>query len=268
AKFARDNVRRTSKALGQRTDASSRYEKGVDAYSVELGLNRALHLIEQLNCGTIATDCYDLLNEELKEKVISTTFAQINKVLGIDVPQDVVVDILNRLSFKTKVEGEKLDVMVPLFREDMDSYPDIAEEIIREYGYDHIQSTLLKTCSITNGGLTDDQIKNSQLKNLLLGYGFNEMINYSFVSEKEYDMFGLDKTSDKYKFIKLINPLGEDLAVMRTSLLPSAVRAACYNLTRKKRAPTGIHHRALGQILHRRAHHQMLLCRGIQSAWH
>jgi len=233
AKFARDNVRKTSKALGQRTDASSRYEKGVDFYSVELGLNRALNLIDTLDCGKISEDVYDLKAEEIKEKVINTTFAKIDGVLGISVPKDQIVDILNRLFFKTEVDGENIKVTVPLFREDMESYPDIAEEIIREYGYDHITSTLLKTCSITNGGLNDAQRKDEALKNLLVGVGFNEMINYSFVSEKEYDLFGLDKNSDKYKFIKLINPLGEDLAVMRTSLLPSAVRAAAFNINRK-----------------------------------
>ncbi len=233
AKFARDNIRKTSRTLGQRTDASSRYEKGVDFYSVEAGLKRALNLIYTLNCGKIACDCYDLHEEIIEEKVINTTVSRVNGVLGIDVPANEIISILQRLSFKVSVDGDNLSVTVPLYREDMESYPDIAEEIIREYGYDHIESTLLKTSSITNGGLTEQQKSHEQLKELLVGYGFNEMINYSFVSEKEYNLFNLDKNSDKYKFIKLLNPLGEDLAVMRTSLIPSAVRAACYNLTRK-----------------------------------
>ena len=233
AKFARDNVRKTSKALGQRTDSSSRYEKGVDYYSVELGLNRALNLIEQLDCGKISCDNYDICAEEIKNKVIDTKISKINAVLGIDVPEKTIIDILNRLDFKTVVNGDDISVTVPLYREDMESYPDIAEEIIREYGYDHIEPTLLKTSSITNGGLNDEQKKIEKLKDLLIGYGFNEMLSYSFVSEKEYDLFNLDKTSNKYKFIKLLNPLGEDLAVMRTSLIPSAVRAACYNIARK-----------------------------------
>ena len=233
ARFARDNVRKTSRTLGQRSDSSSRYEKGVDSYSPEIGLNRALNLIDKLGCGKISDGIYDLKAEEIKEKVINTTFDKIDGVLGISVPKQQIIDILERLFFKTKVDGDNISVTIPLFREDMESYPDIAEEIIREYGYDHIQSTLLKTCSITNGGLNEAQNKNEKLKDLLVGYGFNEMINYSFVSEKEYDLFGLDKQSDKYKFIKLINPLGEDLAIMRTSLFPSAVRAAAYNLNRK-----------------------------------
>lgn len=233
AKFSRDNIRKTSRSLGQRTDASSRYEKGVDLYSVETGMNRALNLICTLGCGTVSCDCYDLYEGEIKNKVIKTTISKVNAVLGIDVPKDQIVEILNRLSFGVEVDGDILTVTVPLYRDDMESYPDIAEEIIREYGYDHIQSTLLKTSSITNGGLTDEQKKLASIKDLLVGYGFNEMINYSFVSEKEYDVFKIDKNSDEYKFIKIMNPLGEDLAVMRTSLLPSAVRVACNNVNRK-----------------------------------
>ena len=233
AKFARDNIRKTSKQLGQRTDSSSRYEKGVDFYSVEIGLKRALNLIDTLKCGKIACDNYDLYEGEIKEKVIKTTIDKVNGVLGITVPNVEILNILSKLGFKADIDGEKLTVVVPLYREDMDSYPDIAEEIIREYGYDKITPTLLKTSAITNGGLTEQQKSHEQLKNLLVGYGFNEMINYSFVSEKEYDLFGLDKNADEHKFIKLLNPLGEDLAVMRTSLLPSAVRSACNNLNRK-----------------------------------
>ena len=233
ARFARDNIRKTSKALGQRTDASSRYEKGVDYYSPEIGLKRALNLIDKLGCGIIACDNYDLFDANINEKVITTTFSKVNEVLGIEVNKDTIIDILSRLNFKVDADGDNLVVTVPLYREDMESYPDIAEEIIREYGYDHIQSTLLKTAAITNGGLTESQKTHESLKDLLVGYGFNEMINYSFVSEKEYDLFGFDKSSDQYKFIKLLNPLGEDLAVMRTSLIPSAVRAACYNINRK-----------------------------------
>lgn len=233
AKFARDNIRKTSKQLGQRTDASSRYEKGVDYYSVEIGLKRALNLINKLDCGKIACDYYDLYNAEIKEKVILTTIEKVNNVLGINVPNQTISDILNRLGFGVTINDNALKVIVPLYREDVDDYPDIAEEIIREYGYDNIVPTLLKTSSITNGGFTEAQTTHEQLKNLLTGYGFNEMINYSFVSEKEYDMFGLDKQSDEHKFIKLLNPLGEDLAVMRTSLIPSAVRSACNNLNRK-----------------------------------
>ncbi|MBQ3597021.1 MAG: phenylalanine--tRNA ligase subunit beta [Clostridia bacterium] len=233
ATFARDNVRKTSKALGQRSDSSARFEKGVDLYSVEVGIKRALNLICRLNCGKIACNGYDICAHEIQNKVINTTVEKVNGVLGIDVPEDVIKDILTRLNFEVELNDGNLSLTVPLYREDMEDYPDIAEEIIREYGYDNIVPTLLKTGAVTNGGLTNEQQKEAQIKEVLVGYGFNEIITYSFVSEKEYDQFGFDKTAKEHEFIKLINPLGEDLAVMRTTLLPSIVRAVAYNLKRK-----------------------------------
>lgn len=229
AKFARDNIRKTSRSLGQRSDSSSRYEKGVDYSSPEVGMKRALNLISSLDCGKIACDEYDLTDAPLKEKIIKTTFTRVNSVLGITVPEKFVKDILERLGFGVKTNGDELNVTVPLYREDMESYQDVAEEIIREYGYDRLNPTLLKTSSITLGGRNYDQKKTDELKDLMVGYGFNEIITYSFVSEKEFDIFGLDKS----KAIKILNPLSEDIAVMRASLLPSAVRAAAYNLNRK-----------------------------------
>lgn len=229
AKFSRDNVRKTARTLGQRTDASARYEKGVDYLSVENGMNRALHLIDELKCGIIACEEYDLVDAPIKEKVIETTFTKVNGVLGINVPKMTIVNILERLNFDVNVKGDNLIVKVPLYREDMESYPDIAEEVIREYGYDNIVPTLLASSAITNGGRSDAQNSVENLKNLLVGYGYSEMITYSFVPEKEFDLFGLDKSAK----IRLKNPISEDLAVMRTSLFPSAIRAAANNLKRK-----------------------------------
>ena len=233
AKFARDNVRKTSRKLGQRSDSSSRYEKGVDLYSVETGLKRALHLIDELKIGTIACDEYDLCFEDLNEKVIKTTVSKVNGVLGISVPSDEIKNILTKLNFGVTLNGDDLTVSVPLYREDMEGYQDLAEEVIREYGYDNIVPTLLKTSAITSGGRNFEQTKSESLKNLLIGYGFNEMISYSFVSEKELDIFEVEKDSIERKFVKILNPLGEDLAVMRTTLLPSVIRAVSRNLNRK-----------------------------------
>ncbi len=229
ATFKRDNVRKTSRALGQRSDSSSRFEKGVDFYSVDTGMKRALNLISTLDCGKIAYDGYDLYENFPQEKIITTTINKVNEVLGIDVSASEIVNILNRLTFETTCDGDNLSVKVPLYREDMESYPDIAEEIIREYGYSHIKSSLLKTSKITNGGLNFEQECLNSAKNVLVGYGFNEMISYSFVNEKEFDLYGLNKD----KLIKILNPISEDMAIMRQSLIPSVVRAVIYNLNRK-----------------------------------
>ena len=233
AKFARDNIRKTSRSLGQRSDSSSRYEKGIDANSAEVGLCRALNLIDKLNIGLISEDYYDLCFEKIENKVITTKISKINAVLGITVPNDVIKDVLERLNFIVKLDGDDITVTVPLYRDDIEDYPDLAEEVIREYGYEHITPTLLKTAKITAGGFNKDQKQVEDLKTLLTGYGFNEIITYSFVSEKEYDLFGFDKTSDEYKFIKILNPLGEDKEVMRTSLLPSLCRIIASNMNRK-----------------------------------
>ncbi len=233
ARFVRDNIRKTSRMLGQRSESSARYEKGVDYFSVETGLKRALHLIEELGCGTIACDEYDLLAEPISQKVINTTVAKVNAVLGIEVPEDAMRTILERLHFDVKIKNGNLSLTVPLYREDMESYPDIAEEIIREYGYDYITPTLLKTSTITNGGLNYEQKKKEDLKNLLVGYGFFETITYSFVPEKDFESFDICMGENKSKLVKIINPLSEDMAVMRRSLVPSLVKAVAYNLNRK-----------------------------------
>lgn len=229
ATFKRDNIRKTSRSLGQRSDSSSRFEKGVDLYSVDVGIKRALHLIDKLGCGTIACDNYDLYEGKLEQKVIQTKISKINEVLGIEVSESEIVDILKRLTFNVSVDGDNISVTVPLYRDDMEDYPDIAEEVIRQYGYDNINSTLLKTSKITNGGLTESQRKMASFKDLLVGLGFNEIITYSFVPEKDFNNYLLDDSS----VIKILNPISEDLAVMRQSLIPSMVRTVGYNLNRK-----------------------------------
>ena len=229
ARFARDNIRKTSRTLGQRSDSSARFEKGVDYLSQEIGLKRALNLVDKLGCGKIACDEYDLKGDQFKEKTIETTVDKINGVLGLDIAADTVKNILERLDFKVTLDGRNITVTVPLYREDVEGYPDLAEEVIREYGYDNITPTLLKTSAITAGGRNAEQKSAEDLKDLLIGYGYNETITNSFVSEKEFDLFGLDKS----RLIRILNPISEDMAVMRTTLIPSLVRAAVYNINRQ-----------------------------------
>lgn len=232
AKFLRDNIRKTSRALGQKTDASARYEKGVDVFTVKLGMERALNLIYTLKIGKIACDEYDLCVEKTENKVLKTKISKINGVLGIDVSAETIERILNSLNFETAVNGDEITVKVPQYREDVESYQDIAEEIIREYGYEHITPTLLKTSAITSGGRNEAQKRIEDLKKLLVGYGFNEAITYSFVSEKDFSLFKIEDEK-LLNPIKIINPIGEDMMIMRTTLLPSIVKAACSNIARK-----------------------------------
>ena len=233
ATFKRDNIRKTSRALGKRSDSSSRFEKGTDAYTAELGAKRALSLISELKAGKIVNGYIDVNFVDLTEKVIKTSVSKVNGVLGIEVPADKIIDILQKLNFAPEIKGDELTLVIPPYRNDVESYQDIAEEVIRMYGYDNITNTLLENASITVGGLNKEQKDIEIAKNCLVGQGFNEIITYSFVSEKEFDNFKLDKNSERYQFIKIFNPLGEDLSVMRTSLIPSIVKVVATNLNKK-----------------------------------
>lgn len=234
AKFKRDNVRKTSKSLGQRSDSSARFEKGVDAFTTERAMARALNLLQSMGAGVASYAPIDVLNEDLSPKTFKASFKNVNAVLGITVPADVQTKILENLSFKVKLlSNDEFEVTVPAFRDDVEGEADLAEEIIRTYGYDHITPRLLPDAAVTYGGRNARQIKEDNAKNALVSLGFCEAITYSFVSEKDYEAFGLDATSPQNAHIKLFNPLGEDLSVMRTTLIPSTVATVCRNLNKK-----------------------------------
>ena len=230
AKFERANIRRTSRKLGQKSDSSARFEKGVDAYTTGIAINRALHLIEQLHCGTIARDRYDIGERKTEPKVIRTSAAQINALLGIEVPEKEIRAILGRLNFNVKAVKGTLEVTVPAYREDVDGYPDLAEEVIREYGYDHIEGTFLNSATVTNGGLNAEQRAEEEIKKTLTAQGCSEIITYSFISPKDYEF--IRQAGELEKAIRIKNPIGEDMSVMRTTLIPSMLATLVRNVRR------------------------------------
>ena len=230
AKFERANIRRTSRSLGQQSDSSSRYEKGVDAYTTGVAINRALNLIDELGCGQIACDRFDIAVAQTPPQPIATTAAQINALLGIEVPQADIVGILESLNFNVEVRGDALSVTPPAYREDVDGYPDLAEEVIREYGYDHIEGTFLRSAAVTNGGLNAEQRRAARAKRALHGQDFSEIITYSFISPKDYALLRLD--GEVERAIRIRNPIGEDMSVMRTTLAPSMLHTLVRNIRR------------------------------------
>ncbi|MBQ8395034.1 MAG: phenylalanine--tRNA ligase subunit beta [Clostridia bacterium] len=232
AKFARDSVRKTSRALGQSSDSSSRFEKGVDAYTNGLGMDRALHLIEELNCGTVTELCEDVCAADLTPRTMTASIAKINALLGITVPNAEIVDILARLNFKPVIDGDALTVEIPGYRDDVDGYPDLAEEIIRMYGYDNITPTFLEKASVTGGGLDGAQKKEMHLKKILRAQGFSEAYNYSFYSTKDFDLMKLPADAAERNAVRILNPISEDLSVMRTFLAPSMLMNAVRNIRR------------------------------------
>ena len=232
AKFARDNVRKTSRALGQSSDSSSRFEKGVDAYTNERGMARALHLIEELGCGTVTNMHRDVCAVDLAPRKMTASVSKINALLGIEVPESEMVAILTRLNFKPEIKDDTLTVEIPGYRDDVDGYPDLAEEIIRMYGYEHITPTFLEKASVTGGGLTDEQKREMHLKNVLRVQGFSEAYNYSFYSPKDLDLMKLPETDPLRNAVKILNPISEELSIMRTFLAPSMLQNAVRNIRR------------------------------------
>lgn len=232
AKFARDSVRKTSRALGQRSDSSSRFEKGVDAYTCQIAMDRALHLVEELGCGVPTAYRADCSAAPLEHKKIVTTYEKLNALLGITVPQEEVNAILTRLEFGVEAEGDTLTVTVPLYREDVDGYPDLAEEVIRMYGYEHITPTFLANATVTTGGLTLAQKQELKFKNVLKEEGYFEALNYSFYSPKDFDLLRLPEDAQERQAVKILNPIGEDLSVMRTILAPSMIANIVRNVRR------------------------------------
>ncbi|MCQ2603047.1 MAG: phenylalanine--tRNA ligase subunit beta, partial [Clostridia bacterium] len=171
AKFARDSVRRTSRALNLRSDSSARFEKGIDFASQEYGIKRALTLISKTGSGDILADIIDECVPFEKERKIEFTAKNIESILGCKVPKNTLVAILNRLGIKVEENGKTLTAIVREDREDIVGVNDIAEEFIRVYGYDHITPTLFKDALLTKGGKTGYQLFVDKIKNTLASAG-------------------------------------------------------------------------------------------------
>lgn len=233
AKFARDSIRKTSRKLSLHSDSSARFEKGVDAALCEISLNRALALVYQLGCGKIVCGVKDVCAEKINNRIISVEKNKIDKLLGITIEKDAMLRILNGLGFKASFEGDTLTCEVPVFREDIDGYPDLVEEIIRYYGYDHLVSTLLKNATITKGGKAPSHKDSDRLKDVMTAQGFNEIITYSFISQGYFDMLKLLPDDPLRNTIKLMNPLSEKMAVMRTTLVPGIIETVASNVRKK-----------------------------------
>ena len=232
AKFARDSVRKTSRALGQRSDSSARFEKGVDAYTCAFAMDRALHLVEELGCGKPTTWRVDVNAESLVPRMIAASYQKIDDLLGIRVPHEEMCAILTRLGFGVTATETGMNVTVPLWREDVDGYPDLAEEIIRSYGYEHITPTFLSQATVTGGGLTAAQKAEEKCRNVIRWQGYMEACNYSFYSPKDFDLMRLPADDARRRAVTILNPIGEDLSVMRTFLAPSLLADVVRNVRR------------------------------------
>lgn len=233
ASFAKENIRATSKKLGLRTEASSRFEKGIDINLTEVAVNRACQLIEKLGCGRVLNGMLDHYPQKEEVQKVTVNPVRINKLLGVNVPMDQFINILESLEFKCNlVSSEVLELEVPTFRLDITEDADILEEIARIYGYDNIPAADLEG-NATAGVKTDKQKFLDNVKSNSIACGLNEILTYSFVSPRGVDKINLCEDDEKRNFVKIMNPLGEETSVMRTTLIPNMLDVISTNISHK-----------------------------------
>jgi len=232
AKFKRDNIRHTSRTLGIRTEASGRYERGTDILNVEYAADRALQLIYDLDAGDIVEGVIDCNNGLPEEKVITVTTDKILELIGVYVDDAKIVEILNSLGLPTTINGNEITCKVPSIRDDIEGRADLAEEVMRIYGYDHIIGTPMNG-TVVRGKLLPERIKTNKIKKLLVGADCFEIATYSFISSKAIDTLLLGEDDERRNQIKIINPLGDEYSTMRTQLTTSMLTVLATNINKK-----------------------------------
>ena len=231
AAFERANNRVTARKLGVRTEASGRFEKGVCPATALEALERACMLVNMLECGDVVPGVYDNYPNPKEGKTIEASVDRVCRLNGVQVSADDMEDILNRLYIDTELCGDTLTCEIPAFRQDMETEADIAEEVLRMYGYDHIPSTLMNGVTMA-GKRSVNMAFNDRVKNALVGMGMFEILNYSFISPRWIENLGLSADDARRNTVVLRNPLGEDTSVMRTTMVPSMLNTIANNLNR------------------------------------
>ena len=217
------SVRRTAKKLGMRTDASARFEKGLDAHGCMPAILRAFELCELLGCGEPLNSVIDCDYNTRPQAVVPFDPDWTNAFLGTDIPAQDMVGYLEKIGFEVR-DG---NVYSPSFRIDIESKADIAEEIARFYGYNNIKGTIIT--GIANAKLTDRQKLERKVESACVSMGLNQINTFSFISPKYYDKIRLPQNSSLRKSVVITNPLGEDTSVMRTTVLPSMCEVVARN---------------------------------------
>lgn len=228
ANFEGIKVRLAAKKLGMRTDASALFEKGLDPENVLPAINRACELAHEMGAGEVVGGIIENRGEIKPPRTLLFEPEKMNKFLGTDIPKDEMIKILKKLEFK--VDGDT--ITVPTFRNDIESMADVAEEVVRIYGYDKIPSTMMRG-SVTAGGKTPRQKLEDRIKASLVSSGLYEIMTYSFIDPKEYRLINIDESDPRNNFIKITNPLGEENSVMRTTMLSTTLEVLQTNYNKR-----------------------------------
>lgn len=234
ATFDAVNIRMSSSKLGMRTEASVRFEKGLDPNIAEMAINRACHLVNELGAGEIMEGTIDIYPEKVFPHVMEVDSKWINRFLGTDIPKEDMADYLKRLDMETELSGDNLIITVPTFRRDIKIKEDISEEVARIYGYENIPMTIIKSVN-TRGGKNRRQRLNDKTVEAMLCSGLNQSISYTFASPKCFDRILRPKDDPMRKAVVIRNPLGEDYSIMRTSMIPSMMECLARNYSRSNK---------------------------------
>ena len=224
ANFDGTCIRKGALALGMRTEASAKFEKGLDILNTLPAVNRACELVELLGAGEVMDGVIDILNYVPQPTVLKLEPAKINALLGTDVSREEMVSILRKLDFQ--VDGD--DVTVPSWRGDVKEMADLAEEVARFHGYNNIPITLMRG-QTTLGGYSEAQQLERTLGAVCRTCGYDEIITYSFISPTYYDKIRWPEDHINRRSFKILNPLGEDTSIMRTTVLPSMLEILTRN---------------------------------------
>lgn len=234
------NNRRTSRHFSLRTDASNRFEKGIDPYGQVFALNRAAYLINQITSGKILSGVIDQFSKKLsKKKSIKLEIPKVNRILGTNIGQDnretkeKIIDILTKLEFKIDKQYDNcLELTPPTFRGDVEREIDVIEEIARIFGYENIPSTLFNS-TVVQEGKDKRQKTLDKIRNILISLGMHEIISYSMITPKYLDWLKLPNSHYLSQTVKLANPLIQEQTILRTTLIPGIIKTIQWNINHR-----------------------------------
>lgn len=230
--FDGTNIRLSSKKLGLRTDASSKFEKGLDPNTALLAMNRACQLVEELGAGQVVGGVVDVYPKIREEKYVPYSFERTNRILGTELSKETMVEYFNRVELT--YDEQTKEVRVPTWRQDVESQADLDEEVARFYGYDNIPTTL-PTGEATTGKLSFKLRVENVARNMAEQFGFSEGMNYSFESPKVFDKLRIPAEDSIRNVVQIANPLGQDYSIMRTISLNGMLTSLSTNYNRRNK---------------------------------
>ena len=235
AVFNGPSIRRTSKALGMRSEASGRFERDVNHKYTAYAIDRAAQLLQQIcpSCK-VSVGVIDVYPEPVEQRTVTFTAEQINDYLGTSIEKDRMVDILTKLEFGITESGDTIEALVPTWRDDVTGMPDIAEEVARIVSYDNIAPTI-PVAILSSGGMTPKKALTKDVTHYLAHAGLSQIITFSFMHKDGLTNMMLPEGDNRYTAIPILNPISEEFPYMRTTLVPAVIEAAKRNIAQQNK---------------------------------